>query len=124
MIPGMQRRYRETTSDYMRQEYERFMSARPCPTCEGKRLRKEALGVTITDQNIVQVTTKSVSDALRWVATLQSDEERRKATDSLNGAAAELPPTPLSPHEQTHLVPDFEGAARAAGLSARCRPGL
>ena len=101
VIPGMQRRYRETTSDYMRQEYERFMSARPCPTCEGKRLRKEALGVTITDQNIVQVTTKSVSDALRWVATLQSDEERRKATDSLNGAAAELPPTPLSPREQT-----------------------
>ncbi|HNS01199.1 MAG TPA: excinuclease ABC subunit UvrA [Anaerolineae bacterium] len=101
VIPGMQRRYRETTSDYMRQEYERFMSARPCPTCEGKRLRKEALGVTITDENIVQVTTKSVSDALRWVATLQSEEERHKATDSLNGGAADLPPTPLSPREQT-----------------------
>ena len=70
------------------------MSARPCPTCEGKRLRKEALGVTITDQNIVEVTRKSVSDGLRWVATLQSDEERHKATDSLNGDAANLPPTP------------------------------
>jgi excinuclease ABC subunit A len=101
VIPGMQRRYRETTSDYMRQEYERFMSARPCPSCEGKRLRKEALGVTITGENIVQVTSKSVSDGLRWVALLQSDEERHKATDSLNGGAAELPPTPLSPREQT-----------------------
>jgi excinuclease ABC subunit A len=101
VIPGMQRRYRETTSDYMRQEYERFMSARPCPSCEGKRLRKEALGVTITDQNIVEVTGQSVSDALRWVATLQSDEERHKATDSLNGAAAGLPPTPLTPRELT-----------------------
>jgi excinuclease ABC subunit A len=101
VIPGMQRRYRETTSDYMRQEYERFMSARPCPTCEGKRLRKEALGVTITDENIVDVTTKSVSDGLRWVATLQSDEERQKATDTLNGAAADLAPSPLTAREHT-----------------------
>ena len=101
VIPGMQRRYKETTSDYMRQEYERFMSARPCPTCEGKRLRKEALGVTITGLNIVEVTTKSVSDGLRWVATLQNEEERAKATDSLNGQAAGLPPTPLSQREQT-----------------------
>ncbi len=101
VIPGMQRRYRETTSDYMRQEYERFMSARPCPACEGQRLRKEALGVTITGENIVQVVSKSVSDGLRWVAMLQSDEERHKATDSLNGGAADLPPTPLSPREQT-----------------------
>ena len=101
VIPGMQRRYRETTSDYMRQEYERFMSARPCPTCEGRRLRKEALGVTITDENIVDVTSKSVSDGLRWVATLQSEEERHKATDSLNGDAANLPPSPLTPREQT-----------------------
>jgi len=101
VIPGMQRRYRETTSDYMRQEYERFMSARPCPTCEGKRLRKEALGVTITDRNIVEVTKQSVSDGLRWVATLQSEEERHKATDSLNGDAANLPPTPLTPRELT-----------------------
>ena len=101
VIPGTERRYRETTSDYMRQEYERFLGARPCPSCEGKRLRKEALGVTITDQNIVEVTGMAVSDALRWVATLQNDEERAKATDSLNGDAAALPATPLSQREQT-----------------------
>ncbi len=101
VIPALQRRYKETTSDYMRAEYERFMSSRPCPTCEGKRLRPEALAVTINGENIVQVTSKSVVDALRWVATLQSDEERQKATDSLNGSTATLPPSPLSAREQT-----------------------
>ena len=101
VIPSMQRRYKETTSDYMRQEYERFMAARPCPTCEGRRLRAEALGVTITDQNIVEVTTQSVSNALLWVAMLQTDEERHKAGDSLNGGSAALPPSPLSNREQT-----------------------
>ncbi|MFZ2487451.1 MAG: excinuclease ABC subunit UvrA [Anaerolineae bacterium] len=100
IIPGMERRYKETTSDYMRQEYERFMAARPCPTCGGKRLRKEALAVTITDLNIVDVTAKSVSDALAWVALLQSDEDRKKATDSLNGRAAELAPSPFTSREQ------------------------
>ncbi len=101
VIPSMQRRYKETTSDYMRQEYERFMSARPCPTCRGRRLRPEALGVTITDRNIVEVTTQSVSNALLWVAMLQSEEDRLKATDTLNGRSAALPPSPLSSREQT-----------------------
>ena len=48
VIPNLQRRYRETTSDYIRSELERFMTSRPCPTCGGKRLRAEALAVTIT----------------------------------------------------------------------------
>jgi excinuclease ABC subunit A len=101
VIPSLQRRYRETTSETMRSDYERFMSARPCPTCEGQRLRPEALAVTIAGENIVQVTTKSVVDALLWVATLQTDEERQKATDSLNGRSGTLPPSPLSAREQT-----------------------
>jgi excinuclease ABC subunit A len=47
IVPNLQRRYRETTSDYIRSELERFMTSRPCPTCGGKRLRPEALAVTI-----------------------------------------------------------------------------
>ncbi len=101
VIPSVQRRYRETTSETMRSEYERFMSARPCPTCEGQRLRPEALAVTIAGENIVAVTTKAVAEALLWVATLQTEEERQKATDSLNGRSGALPPTPLSVREQT-----------------------
>ena len=57
--------------------------------------------MTITDRNIVEVTTQSVSNALLWVAMLQTDEERHKAGDSLNGGSAALPPSPLSNREQT-----------------------
>ncbi|MCX7854047.1 MAG: excinuclease ABC subunit UvrA, partial [Caldilineales bacterium] len=64
VIPNLQRRYRETTSDYIRSEYlERYMTNRPCPTCGGKRLRPEALAVTIQGLNIDQVTQMSVSEA-------------------------------------------------------------
>ena len=63
-MPNLQRRYRETQSDYIRSELERYMTARPCPTCEGKRLRPEALAVTITDLNIDQVSHFSVTNAL------------------------------------------------------------
>ncbi|MEZ4767904.1 MAG: excinuclease ABC subunit UvrA [Caldilineales bacterium] len=100
VITNLQRRYRETTSDYMRSEMERYMSARPCPACKGQRLRPEALGVTITDLNIVDVTSKSVIDALLWVASLQTEEERQKATDTLNGHSLSLPPTQLNRREQ------------------------
>lgn len=52
IIPTMQRRYREATSDYMKQEYEEYMTYTPCPTCNGARLRAEALAVTVDDKNI------------------------------------------------------------------------
>ena len=61
VIPNLQRRYRETTSDYIRSELERYMTSRPCPTCGGKRLRPEALAVTITDLNIDEVSHFSVT---------------------------------------------------------------
>jgi excinuclease ABC subunit A len=70
VIPNLQRRYRETTSDYIRSELERFMTSRPCPTCGGKRLRSEALAVTILDHNIERVSHFSVTSSLRWVETL------------------------------------------------------
>ena len=70
VIPNLQRRYRETTSDYIRSELERFMTSRPCPTCGGKRLRVEALAVTVLDQNIDTVSHFSVTDSLRWVEKL------------------------------------------------------
>jgi excinuclease ABC subunit A len=70
VIPNLQRRYRETTSDYIRSELERFMTSRPCPTCGGKRLRPEALAVTILDRNIDEVSHFSVTQALSWLETL------------------------------------------------------
>jgi len=74
VIPNLQRRYKESTSDYVRGEIERYMSSRPCPVCNGKRLRPEALAVTVADKSIDQVTALSVIEALAWVQTLQGEE--------------------------------------------------
>ncbi len=67
VITNLERRYRETESDYIRTELEKYMVERPCPTCEGKRLKPDALGVTIDERNISDVSAMSVSDALAWV---------------------------------------------------------
>jgi excinuclease ABC subunit A len=73
VIPNLQRRYKESTSDYVRGEIERYMSARPCPVCRGKRLRPEALAVTVAGKPIDQVTAMSVSEALGWVEWLRDE---------------------------------------------------
>jgi excinuclease ABC subunit A len=74
VIPNLQRRYKESTSDYVRGEIERYMSSRPCPVCNGKRLRPEALAVTVADKSIDQVTAMSVADAAAWACTLRGQE--------------------------------------------------
>ena len=56
MIANLERRYSETNSEYIREKITEFMTDRPCPTCEGKRLRPEALAVTVDDANIIEVT--------------------------------------------------------------------
>ena len=62
VIPNLQRRYHETDSDSVRDNLERFMSIVPCQTCEGGRLRPEALHITIAGENIQQVTDMSITD--------------------------------------------------------------
>jgi excinuclease ABC subunit A len=71
VIPNLQRRYKETSSDHVRWQIEQYMSARPCPACGGRRLRKEALAVTVDDLPIDRVTAKSVVEALEWAERLQ-----------------------------------------------------
>ena len=73
VIPNLQRRHRESTSDYVRSEIESYMSARPCPICRGKRLRPEALAVTITDRSIDRVTAMAVAEASEWVEWLRDE---------------------------------------------------
>ncbi len=70
VIPNQMRRYKETDSDYIRQEIESYMTSRPCPVCRGQRLKPESLAVTIADKNIVQITAFSVTHALDWVNAL------------------------------------------------------
>ena len=73
-IPTLQRRYRDSTSDYVRSDMERFMTETPCPVCHGQRLQPAALAITIADLNIVQVAKMSISQALDWVHRLQGTE--------------------------------------------------
>ncbi|MCI0478327.1 MAG: excinuclease ABC subunit UvrA, partial [Anaerolineales bacterium] len=80
VIPNQLRRYKETDSDYIRQEIESFMTSRPCPVCRGQRLKPEALAVTIADKNIVQVTGMSVVEALAFVNDLPKHFSEKQKT--------------------------------------------
>ncbi len=80
VIPNLQRRYRESNSDYIRAQIESYMTTRPCPTCGGKRLKPESLAVTVGGQSIVGVTALSVSAARDWLRTLPQTFSRREAT--------------------------------------------
>jgi excinuclease ABC subunit A len=66
VIPNLERRYKETTSEYIRSEIERYMSTHPCPSCGGRRLKPESLAVTVAGKSIDQVTALSVSQALQF----------------------------------------------------------
>ena len=69
-IPNLQRRYKETDSDYARNEIERYMAANPCPACKGTRLKAESRAVTIDKLNIIDVTRMSIVEAQTWAARL------------------------------------------------------
>ena len=71
IIKNVERRYRETGSDTMKQEYETFMRITPCPSCKGQRLKPEALVVTVGDKNIHEVTTMSVSSLQEYLMNLK-----------------------------------------------------
>ncbi len=62
LIRNVQRKYRETGSDTMKQEYEQFMRITPCETCKGQRLKAESLAVTVADKNIYEITSMSVKN--------------------------------------------------------------
>ena len=70
VITNLERRYRETESDYIRGEMERYMASHPCPSCKGQRLKPESLAVTVCDRNIMDVTALSVNDALAWTQAI------------------------------------------------------
>jgi excinuclease ABC subunit A len=80
IIPNLERRYRETESDFVKAELERFMVTRPCPTCAGKRLRPEVLAVTVDGRSIHDVSTLSITDALAWIEGLSVRLTEREAT--------------------------------------------
>lgn len=74
VVRNLERRYSETSSEYIREKIAEFMTERICPTCNGARLRKEALAVTVDGVNIVEVTTWPVLRTLEWVRRLAGPE--------------------------------------------------
>lgn len=78
VLKNVERRYRETSSDVSKREYETFMRITPCKTCGGKRLKKEALAVTIADKNIAEITDLSIKKLMDFLENLKLDERQLK----------------------------------------------
>ena len=81
IIPNLERRYRETNSDWSRGEIEEVMSESPCPACHGRRLRPEVLAVTLGGLNIAEFAEKSVVKAMEFLHTLKLTEMQHKIGD-------------------------------------------
>lgn len=76
LIKNVERRYRETASDIMKQEYETFMSITPCNVCQGMRLKKAALAVTVCDRNIYEVTSMSIRNLKEYLDNMQLTKQQ------------------------------------------------
>ncbi|MBP9826932.1 excinuclease ABC subunit UvrA, partial [Candidatus Saccharibacteria bacterium] len=84
VIPNLERRYRESDSDFVKAEIERYMAHQECPVCHGKRLKPEVLAITINNVSIADVTEMSVEQALNYFMTLTLNEtETQIATQIL-----------------------------------------
>ncbi len=77
VIPNLERRYRETESEYMRSEIERYMRVFDCPSCKGKRLKPEVLAVTINDENISDATSYTISEAKKAFSNLKLNKKEQ-----------------------------------------------
>ncbi len=78
VIPNMERRYRETDSSWVREEFERYQNNRPCGACDGYRLREEALAVKIGGLHVGQVVQMSIREALDWVTDVSETLSNQK----------------------------------------------
>lgn len=83
LIKNMERRYRETSSDVMKQEYEEFMRITPCKVCKGQRLKASSLAVTVGDKNIYEVTDMSIVKLVDYFDTLELNEMQHKIGDQI-----------------------------------------
>ncbi len=77
LIKNVERKYKETFSDTMKQEYETFMRVTPCKECKGMRLKKEALAVTVCDRNIYEITSMSIRDLHKFMADMTLTKQQQ-----------------------------------------------
>jgi excinuclease ABC subunit A len=78
VIPNLERRHKETDSDFMRRDIERFMRERPCHVCKGRRLKPEVLAITVANSSIMDVCELSISDAIVFFNALKLSEKEQK----------------------------------------------
>jgi excinuclease ABC subunit A len=81
VVPRMERLYRDTESEHSRTDIERYMVSRPCPVCQGKRLKPESLAVTVDGKNIMDVSVMSVTQAMQWAISLGGDGRKAILTE-------------------------------------------
>ncbi len=94
VIPNLQRRYRETDSDHVHQELERYMAARACQSCGGSRLRPEALAVLVCGLGIMDVCTMNIGQGVAWVQGINPETSGRNLPGDYQGET-------LSPRDLT-----------------------
>jgi excinuclease ABC subunit A len=78
VLRNVERRFKETSSDFIREQMEKYMGQQPCPTCKGNRLKKESLAVLIDGQHISQVTDLSIEEAYQFFDRVQLTEKEMK----------------------------------------------
>ena len=83
LIRNSERRYRETSSDVAKQEFEQFMRITPCTTCKGRRLKESSLAVTVADKNIYDMTNQSVKDLCVFLDQMELSEQQHLIGDQI-----------------------------------------
>ncbi len=83
VVPNLERRHKETDSDFMRRDIERFMQERPCHACHGQRLRPEVLAVTVAGKSIMDICKLSIDDARRFFANIKLSAKDQHIADMI-----------------------------------------
>ncbi len=83
VVPNLERRHKETDSDFIRRDIERFMQEKPCHACGGLRLKPEVLAITVADQSIMEVCQLSIDNALKWFSSLKLNAKESKIAEMI-----------------------------------------
>lgn len=78
VVTNLERRHKETESDFIRRDIERFMQEKPCHACQGRRLKPEVLSISINNSSIMDVCSLSIDEALKWFNSLKLNEKETK----------------------------------------------
>ncbi|HET7060072.1 MAG TPA: excinuclease ABC subunit UvrA [Candidatus Saccharimonadales bacterium] len=83
VVPNLERRHKETDSDFIRRDIERFMQEKPCHACQGLRLKPEVLAITVQDRSIMDICQLSIDHALAWFKSLKLNDKETKIADMI-----------------------------------------